>query len=83
MIYGTSADTPPGSMSHHLAEALLATQAAELADNRPVTLKVTSVGLFTRLVLLRPALREVTRRLKLRRYVPSKRDRYSWTFTYE
>jgi hypothetical protein len=70
-------------MSEHLADAWMAMRAAELAEKRPVTLRFESAGLLMRLTLLRPALREVTRRLKPRGYVLTRRDRYSCTFTHK
>ncbi len=82
-IYGTSVDNPRGSMAELMAEHFLATRAAELADKRPVTMRFESVGFFARLVLLRPTLREITRRLKPQGYVPSRRNRYSRTWTHE
>ncbi len=75
-------DNPRGSMAEHMAEHFLATRAAELADKRPLTMRFESVGFFARLVLLRPTLREITRRLKPQGYVLTRRNRYSRTWTH-
>ncbi len=82
-IYGTSLDNPRGSLAEHMAENFLAARAADLAEKRHVTLRFESVGFFGWLVLLRPGLRQITRRLKLQGYVLTRRDRYSRTWTHE
>lgn len=70
-------------MAEWMAEEFLARRAADLAERRPVTLNVEPAGFLVRLVMIRPGLREVTRRLKPLGYVLTERDRYSWTFTYD
>jgi hypothetical protein len=70
-------------MAEHMAEHFLAMRATELADKLPVTLRFESVPFFGRLVLLRPAFREISRRLKPQGYVLTRRDRYSRTWTHE
>lgn len=69
-------------MAEWAAQDFLTRRASDLAEKRPVTLTVSPHRLYVRLILVRPLLRELTRQLKLRGYVLTGRDGYSWTFTH-
>lgn len=82
-LYGVSEPGDRRSLAVASAEDFMSRRVIELAEKRPVKLRVERAGPLARLIFVRPYVREVNRRLKPLGYALSARDRDTWTFTYQ